>query len=361
MIEYENLNAMNKSFLIDYQSKFDSVLKSGWFILGNEVKEFEKEFAQYCGSTYSTGVANGLDALVLALRCFEFRPGSEVIVPSNTYIATILSILNNNLVPVLVEPDINTYNIDPKKIQEAITPKTVAIMVVHLYGKCCAMDPVVELSKKFNLKLIEDCAQSHGAKFKNRKSGSFGEFGAFSFYPTKNLGALGDAGALNTNDENLNRAIRLYRNYGSEKKYYNEKIGVNSRLDELQAAFLRVKLGSLDKINDHKRVLAAIYQRELKGDFIKPVVDKDYYDVFHIYNIRHPERDALKEYLLKNEIKTEIHYPVAPHRQQALKGMFDGKLYPISEEIHDTTLSLPISYMHTENDVHKVIEVMNKF
>lgn len=362
MIEYENLQKLNAPFANDLRERFENVLESGWFILGNEVKSFEAEFAQYCQVDHCIGVANGLDALTLALRSFSFKEGGEVIVPSNTYIATILSILNCNLKPILVEPDIATYNIDPQKIEEAITANTVAIIVVHLYGKCCAMDEITSLATKHDLKIIEDCAQAHGASFKAKKTGTFGDFGAFSFYPTKNLGALGDAGCLTTDSQELKTKIQRLRNYGSDRKYYNEVIGVNSRLDELQASFLRIKLKSLDKINEHKRRLAEIYTRELKDDFIKPIVRADYYDVYHIYNIRHAKRDALKAYLLKNEISSDIHYPVAPHRQTAMKDVLNQKNgYPISEEIHATTLSLPISFIHTENDIARVVEIMNRF
>jgi dTDP-4-amino-4,6-dideoxygalactose transaminase len=261
----------------------------------------------------------------------------------------------------LVEPSIDTYNIDPDKIEAVITSKTKAIVVVHLYGKACDMDPIIALCKKYNLKLIEDCAQSHGATYKGKHTGTFGEFGAFSFYPTKNLGALGDAGAVVCNDVALDKVIRRLRNYGSDIKYYNEVVGYNSRLDELQAAFLSVKLKRLDEINAHKRKLASIYLNNLKTDFVKPVVDKDYFDVYHIFNIRHEKRDNLKEYLLKNGVKTEIHYPVSPSKQKALMGKLDNYNFPISEKIHATTLSLPISFFHTESDVNKVIEVMNKF
>ncbi|HZY83004.1 MAG TPA: DegT/DnrJ/EryC1/StrS family aminotransferase [Cyclobacteriaceae bacterium] len=361
MIEYENLRKLNEPFMREYNERFQAVLESGWFILGKEVQKFEQSFAEWCGSKYCCGVANGLDALVLALRAFNFPAGSEVIVPSNTYIATILSILNCNLKPVLVEPDIRTYNIDPEKISAAITDKTVAMMIVHLYGKCCEMDKIMAICRKHNLRLIEDVAQAHGAKHKGKQAGTFGDYGAFSFYPTKNLGALGDGGSLNTDDEKLHLAISRLRNYGSDKKYYNEVIGVNSRLDEIQAAFLNVKLASLSKINAHKQKLADIYHKLLKSDFIKPTRHPDFEDVFHIYNIRHPKRDALKDYLLKNEIRSEIHYPVAPHKQVAMKGILDNTSYPISEEIHATTLSLPISYFHTESDIERVVEVMNKF
>src|SRR5690606_32271002 len=225
----------------------------------------------------------------------------EVITPSNTYIATILAILHAGLKPVLVEPDIHTYNIDPNKIEEKITKNTKALMIVHLYGKPCNMDPIIALCKKYNLKLIEDCAQSHGAKYKGKMTGSFGDLGAWSFYPTKNLGALGDAGAITTDHQELYESIKMFRNYGSSQKYYNEVVGFNSRLDELQAAVLSIKLKFLDHINNHKRNLAQIYLENLKDDFIKPVIDKEYFDVFHIFNIRHQNRDVLKNYLLKRD------------------------------------------------------------
>jgi len=361
MIEYENLGQLNKPFFEDFEKSFHQSLLSGWYVLGKNVENFENEFASYCSSKYCLGVASGLDALILALKAFDFNEGDEVIVPSNTYIATILSIMHSNLKPVLVEPDIDTYNIDPLKIEEKITKKTKAILIVHLYGKVCEMDRIKAICKKHDLKLIEDCAQAHGAKFKNQQAGTFGDFGCFSYYPTKNLGAIGDAGSITTDNIDLKEKIKKLRNYGSSIKYINELIGYNSRLDEIQAGFLSIKLKKLDEINTHKRRLAAIYLETLKSDFIKPVVNKDYFDVYHIFNIRHPKRDELKDYLLKNDIKTEIHYPVAPHKQQAMKGVFGNETYPISEQIHQTTLSLPISYFHTENEIRKVIEAMNKF
>ena len=361
MIEYENLGKSNATFFEDYRKSFNSVLESGWYILGKEVHQFETEFAKYCGVQFCAGVANGLDALILAIKYFGFREGDEVIVPSNTYIATILAIVHNKLVPVLVEPNIHTYNIDPELIEAKITSRTRAIIVVHLYGKVCEMDKIISISKKHNLKIIEDCAQAHGANFKGTKAGNFGIFGAFSFYPTKNLGALADGGALTTNDQQSHSTIMAMRNYGSGKKYYNEIVGYNSRLDEMQAAFLSVKLKKLDEITSHKRALAKLYLENLKGDFIKPVLHPDYFDVYHIFNIRHSRRDELKEYLLKNEIKTEIHYPVAPNKQKAMVGIIDDQPTPIAETIHNTTLSLPISYFHSKSDIEKVIEVINKF
>lgn len=361
MIEYENLGELNKPFFEEYRESFEKTLNSGWYILGKNVKLFEEEFAAYHNAKHSIGVTSGLDALILSLKTFNYEKDSEVIVPSNTYIATILSILHCGLKPVLVEPDIKTYNIDPKKIEEMITSKTVSIMVVHLYGKSCDMTPIISLKEKYNLSLIEDCAQSHGAKYFGKLTGTFGEFGAFSFYPTKNLGALGDAGAVLTDDASLAKTIKRLRNYGSDVKYYNEIVGYNSRLHEMQAGFLSIKLKHLDEINNHKRKLAQIYFANLKEDFIKPVVEENVFDVFHIFNIRHPKRDELKEYLLKNEIKTEIHYPVPPHKQKAMEGIISEAHFPISEEIHTTTLSLPISFYHKEEDIYRVVEVMNKF
>jgi len=360
MIEYEDLGKLNQPFFLEYQEKFEETLRSGWYILGNNLVNFEKEFANWVGSNYCCGLASGLDALSLSLRCFGFPKGSEVIVPSNTYIATILSIVHNGLKPVLVEPDINTYNIDPTKIEEKITVNTRAIMVVHLYGKVCDMDPIIEIAGRYNLRIVEDCAQSHGAKYNGKASGSFGDFGADSFYPTKNLGALGDAGAITTNDTFFVKKINALRNYGSEIKYENEYIGYNSRLDEIQAGFLLIKLNAVDAINQHKRKLSNLYINYLNDNFIKPVVDERYYDVYHIFNIRFSERDQLREHLLKNGIKTEIHYPIPPNKQKAMQGIIKGD-YPISEEIHATTLSLPISFFHTEKDICYVIETINKF
>lgn len=361
MIAYENLLELNKPFNERFKQQFNNFLNSGWYILGNSVIEFEQQFATWNQSAHCIGVANGLDALTMALKAYNFEPDSEVIVPSNTYIATILAILNNNLKPVLVEPSISTYNINPQLIEQAITPRTKALMIVHLYGKSCDMDAIMAIKNKYNLVLVEDCAQAHGATFKGQKTGTFGEFGAFSYYPTKNLGALGDAGAVTTNDTELAGIIRQMRNYGSDKKYYNERIGINSRLDELQAAFLSVKLEALDDINAHKRKLAQLYLQNLKTDYILPVVENDIKDVYHIFNIRHERRDALKKYLLNNGIGTEIHYPVPPHRQKAMQPLMQGQSFPIADEIHQTTLSLPCSYWHTEEQIYKVIDKLNAF
>ncbi|RYD81167.1 MAG: DegT/DnrJ/EryC1/StrS family aminotransferase [Sphingobacteriales bacterium] len=361
MIEYENLKNANKEFFDDYKSAFETVLESGWYILGNAVKNFENDFADYNSSKFCAGVANGLDALIIALKTFNFEPGDEIIVPSNTYIATILAIVHNGLKPVLVEPDIATYNIDPKLIEGKITNRTKGILVVHLYGKLCEMSAILEISQKHKLVVIEDCAQAHGASHNGIKAGNFGHYGAFSFYPTKNLGAIGDAGAVTCNDPKLDQQIRTFRNYGSKIKYENEVVGYNSRLDELQAALLSVKLKHLQRITEHKRTLANLYHEGLKNDFIKPVVDHQYYDVYHIYNIRHSRRDELKEYMLQKGVKTEIHYPISPVKQAAMQGILDKENTPVADEIHRTTLSLPISFYHTKQDIEQVIEVMNAF
>ncbi|WP_459978926.1 DegT/DnrJ/EryC1/StrS family aminotransferase [Nautilia lithotrophica] len=359
MIEYENLKKVNEKLFSKYKEKFNDFLDTGWYILGKNVESFEKEFASFCNTNYCVGVASGLDALILSIDAFDFPENSEILVASNTYIATILAIVKNGFKPVLIEPDITTYNIDPNKIEEKITNKTKAILVTHLYGKACEMDKIINIAQKYDLKVIEDCSQAHGAEFKNQKVGSFG-VGCFSFYPTKNLGALGDGGAITCNDENFMLKIKALRNYGSDKKYHNKYIGYNSRLDEIQAAFLSVKLDILEDIIFHKRELAKIYLENLDNKFVKPIEDKDYFDVYHIFNIRFDKRNELKKYLEKNGIKTEIHYPIPPHKQPAMQSIIEGE-YPISEEIHNTTLSLPISYFHTKEEIYKVIEIINRF
>lgn len=363
VIPYEDLGRLNAPFFAELQESFARTLESGWYILGKSVERFEEEWAKYVGSKHAVGVASGLDALTIALMALDLPPNSEVIVPSNTYIATILSISRCGFTPVLVEPKIETYNIDPAKLEAHLTKRTAAVIVVHLYGKPCDMGKITEFTKRHDLRLIEDCAQSHGARFRGEMTGVFGDFGAFSFYPTKNLGALGDAGALVTDDEELARRARMMRNYGSPKKYYNEVVGLNSRLDEMQAGFLSVKLQKLHQINAHKRRLASLYQKGLNSQFIKPVIEPDVFDVYHIYNIRHPRRDALRDYFKSHGIATEIHYPVPPHAQQALQGKLrqHASEFPLAEEIHRTTISLPISFCHTEAEVCRVIEVANAF
>jgi dTDP-4-amino-4,6-dideoxygalactose transaminase len=363
MIVYEDLSKLNKPFFNEFKKKGDDIVTKGWFILGDEVSQFEKEFAEYCDAKFCVGTANGLDALTLSLMVCDFPKKSEILVPSNTYIATILAILNADHIPVLIEPNIDTYNIDEQKIEKSITKKTKAIMPVHLYGRLCNMPSIMDIAKRNNLKIIEDAAQAHGASYDKRKAGSWGDITAFSFYPTKNLGALGDAGAITTNNLEYADKIRTLRNYGSKKKYYNDMIGINSRLDELQAGFLRIKLRRLDEINAHKNKLAAIYNEELSHtSFVKPIADNtNYYHIYHIYNIRHEKRDKLKEYLATKGIKTEIHYPIAPNKQVAMKHILKNTKTPIAEEIHNTTLSLPISFSHSEADVLYVCKILKVF
>lgn len=361
MIPYDCLSKVNAPYAALFEKRFSQFLDKGWYVLGEEVKKFEEDFAKYHQINYCIGVANGLDALILAIWALHLPKESEIIVPSNTYIASIISIVRAGHKPVLVEPDILSYNIDPLKIEAAITPKTKAIMVVHLYGKCCDMDPILSIADKYRLYILEDCAQAHGAKYKGKMAGTFGTMSAFSFYPSKNLGALGDGGAVLTNASDICEDLKMIRNYGSKKKYFNEVVGFNSRLDELQAMFLEIKLPYLDKINQHKRKLASLYMEQLKEDFILPVVHPDFYDVYHIFNIRHPQRAAIKEYLQKKGIGTEIHYPVPPNKQKAMAQLLGDQRFPIAETIHETTLSLPCSACHTEEDVLQVIETLNTF
>ncbi len=359
MIPYEDLAQTNKKFNEAFKLKLNEFLEKGWYVLGSEVELFENRFSDYCRTDYSVGVASGLDALILAIESLKLPKRSEIIVPSNTYIASILAIIRAGYIPVLVEPNIETYNIDPTLIEGAITAKTVAIMVVHLYGKACEMDTICSIAESYKLSIIEDCAQAHGAKYKDQLVGSFG-IGCFSFYPTKNLGALGDAGGITLSDYEQAQHIRALRNYGSSQKYYNDELGYNSRLDELQAVFLNIKLDYLKDITEHKRYLAYLYNKFLHDSIIKPTIHDDYYDVFHIYNIRIPNRDSLREYLEVNGVKTEIHYPVPPHHQKGYQNLWKNN-FPISEEIHNTTLSLPIAYFHTEKDIIRICELINRW
>lgn len=360
-VEYENLGKLNHDFFQDYQTKFNNVMTSGWYILGKQVQEFEQSFAEYIGVKHCIGVASGLDALILALVALDLPPQSEVLVSANAYVACILAILKAGHTPVLVEPHPHHANIDVSKIEEKISPKTKAIMPVHLYGYPCEMEVITALAEKYALHIIEDCAQAHGAQYFGKKVGTFSSVSAFSFYPTKNLGALGDAGAALTNDDNLATKLRALRNYGSHIKYHNDYIGMNSRLDEVQAGFLNVKLPHLDKINEHKRKLATIYDKHLDERYQKPKHQNGYHGVYHIYNVYSTSRDVLREYLKEHGITTEVHYPIAPYKQKALLGLFNQNDFPISDRLHQTTLSLPISYFHTEEDVTYVCEIMNQF
>jgi dTDP-4-amino-4,6-dideoxygalactose transaminase len=360
MIEYENLGTVNRRYRDDIQAAFTRVLDSGWFILGKEVAAFESEFAAANGSRFCIGVANGLDALALSLRALDLPSDAEVLVASNTYIATILAILEAGLRPVLVEPDPRTFNMDPRRLAAARTDRTRAICVTHLYGKPCRMDEISLFAARHGLHIVEDCAQAHGADLGGRLVGTFGDAGCFSFYPTKNLGALGDAGAVTTDDEGLAERIRKLRNYGSRVKYQNDLLGVNSRLDEVQAAFLRVKLPYLPEVTAHKRRLASLYAANLPSTITRPSDCIDEGDVFHIYAARHPRRDALREFLADRGVKTEIHYPLAPHRQPALQGLVCGD-FPIADEIHATEISLPISVGTTDEEVMRVCEFITEF
>jgi len=364
MIPFLDLKAINVQYRTELIEACTKVIDSGWYIQGNECKEFDKEFAQYCGTKYAIGVANGLDALILILRAYKelgvINDGDEVIVPSNTYIASILAISQNNLVPVLVEPDIKTYLIDPDKIEEKITSKTKAILPVHLYGQTCDMDKINEIAKKYNLKVIEDSAQSHGSYYKDKRSGNLGDVSGFSFYPGKNLGALGDGGAVTTNDEELANTIKALGNYGSYKKYENLYKGVNSRLDELQAAMLRVKLKYLDNEVLKRREIANYYLENIKNDnIILPTVRDEDNHVWHLFVIRTNKRDELQKYLLDNGIQTLIHYPIPPHKQNAYKE-WNNESHEISEQIHDDVLSLPISGVQSLEDTKKIIDLINK-
>ncbi len=360
-VEYENLGKLNKPFFEEYQQKFTQVMESGWYILGKEVKSFENAFAEYVGVKHCIGLASGLDALILALKALDLPPKSEVIVAANAYVACILSIIDAGHIPVLVEPDINHSNIDVSLIEQKITSQTKVIMPVHLYGYPCDMEAICGLAKQYNLHIIEDCAQAHGAKYFDKQVGTFSTISTFSFYPTKNLGALGDAGAVLTNDDTLATKLRALRNYGSHVKYHNDYIGMNSRLDEVQAGFLNVKLPALDLINDHKRSLAAIYDEHLDKRYQKPSHQPGYHGVYHIYNVYYEKRDKLRDFLKQYEISTEIHYPIPPYRQKALTGMFNPNEFPLSDKMHASTLSLPISYFHTKEDILIVCEIMNQF
>lgn len=349
-----------------YQNEFEDkalkVLRSGWYVLGEEVKAFEEEFADYTGAKYCVGLASGLDALWIAFRVLGIKQGDEVIVQGNTYIASVMGITINGATPIFVEPDIH-YGMDVDKIEEKITDKTKAILVTHLYGMASKMDKIVELCKKYNLKLVEDCAQSHGACFNGQMTGTFGDVGCFSFYPSKNLGAFGDAGAVVCNDEKLAQDFRIFRNYGSEKRYYNKVVGANSRLDELQAGLLRVRLSHMKEITDEKIKIAEKYNKELHNDkIILPTLVDGATCVWHQYVIRCEQRDELMDYLKNKGIGTIIHYPIPPHLSEAYAylGHKDGFL-PITEHYAKTVLSIPIYNGMTDEEQDYVIKVINEF
>lgn len=358
-------NRMDRGFY-KYQEEFENkaleVLRSGWYVLGRQVQEFEEEFAAYAGTSYCAGVASGLDALWIAFRVLGIGEGDEVIVQANTYIASVMGITINGATPVFVEPD-EYFNIDASKIEEKITDKTKAVLVVHLYGQASNMGPVQELCEKYRLRLVEDCAQSHGAKFNGKVTGSFGDIGCFSFYPSKNMGAFGDAGAMVTNDKKILEDIKVFRNYGSEKRYYNKVVGTNSRLDELQAGLLRVRMAHMQEITEEKRAIAEKYAKGIKNPLIRlPKVREGADSVWHQYVIRCKERDRLIEYLKEKQIGTIIHYPIPPHLSEAYQYLgFKQGDFPITETYADEVLSLPIYNGITNEEQDYVIEALNKF
>lgn len=358
-------NRMDRGYYM-YQNEFENkaleVLRSGWYVLGKEVESFEKEFALYIGAKHCVGLASGLDALWIAFRLLKIGAGDEVIVQGNTYIASVMGITINGATPIFVEPD-EYFGMDPDKIECLITKKTKAVLVTHLYGMASRMDKIVDVCKKFNLKLVEDCAQSHGARFNGQMTGTFGDVGCFSFYPSKNLGAFGDAGAIVCNDDTLNEEARVFRNYGSEKRYYNKVIGTNSRLDELQAAFLRIKLKHINELTDEKIKLALRYNKELHNPRIKlPEMAEGATCVWHQYVIRCEERSELIEYLNSKEIGTIIHYPIPPHLAEAYRYLgHDEGFLPITEHYAKTVLSLPIYNGMTDDEQKYVIDTINAF
>jgi len=365
MIKFLDLKAINDQYNEELKTAIDEVLNSGWYLFGTSVSSFEKNFAEYIGVQYSISVANGLDALFLIIAAYKelgiMCPGDEIIVPANTYIATILAISRNDLVPVLVEPDINTFNIDPSKIEQKISIKTRAILVVHLYGQCVEMDLINLLAEKYKLKIIEDSAQAHGAVFKGKKTGSLGDASGFSFYPGKNLGALGDGGAVTTNDPELADIVRTLANYGSRIKYQNVYKGINSRLDEIQAAILNVKLKYLDEENKIRRAIANFYLTHIKNKkIVLPLVRVEESHVWHLFVIRTSKRNEFQKYLEKKDIQTLIHYPIPPHKQKAYKE-FNHLTYPITELIHEQALSLPMSPVLSTDDISYVVDEINSY
>lgn len=358
-------NRMDKGFQ-KYQEEFEQkaleVLRSGWYVLGKEVQAFEEEFAAYTGSKYCVGLASGLDALWIAFRILGIGTGDEVIVQSNTYIASVMGITINGATPVFVEPD-EFYNMDVSKIEEKITEKTKAILVVHLYGQASNMRPIKAICEKYNLRLVEDCAQSHGAKFAGQETGSFGDIGCFSFYPSKNMGAFGDAGAIVTNDAKIADDIKVFRNYGSEKRYYNRVVGTNSRLDELQAGLLRVRLAHMEEITQEKKMIAKRYTEGICNPLLRlPTLREEAESVWHQYVVRCNERERLQKYLEEHGIGTIIHYPIPPHMSEAYQYLGYGKGdFPIAEKYADEVLSLPIYNGITEEEQQFVIQTLNEF
>lgn len=361
MIKFLDLLKINARHRAQISSRINEVLNSGWYLQGAQNQLFAQNFAAFCGTKYALGVANGLDAIHLIIRAYGFGAGDEIIVPSNTYIATILAVSQNGCTPVLVEPSFSTYNIDPDFIEAKITEKTKAIIVVHLYGQAVQMAKIWALAEKYHLKIIEDSAQAHGAIYQNKRVGNLGDASAFSFYPGKNLGALGDAGAITTNDETLFNKVKALANYGSDIKYHHIYKGVNSRLDELQAAILDVKLQHLDSDNARRREIASFYRQNIQNPkILLPQTYSEEAAVWHCFVVRTENRNHFQEYLAQNGVETLIHYPTPPHHQGAYSEWATER-FPISEEIHKTILSLPMSPVLTDSEVAKVVEVINAY
>lgn len=365
MIKFLDLYKINQKYRKELDDSIKRVLDSGYYLFGEELKKFENNFAKFIGTKYCVGTANGLDALRLIIKAYKelgnFKDNDEIIVPANTYIASILAITDNNLIPVLIEPDIDTYNINPDLIEEKITKKTKAIMVVHLYGQVVKMDKIWKLAKKYNLKIIEDSAQAHGSKYKNKMAGNLGDASGFSFYPGKNLGCFGDGGAVTTNNKELSDTIRALGNYGSKEKYVNIYQGLNSRLDEIQAAVLNVKLKYLDKENQERRSIAKYYLENIKNPkIILPKVTNFNEHNFYVFVIRTKYRNELQKYLTINGIGSLIHYPIPPHKQLAYKE-WNNLSFPITEQIHNEVLSIPINSILKEKELRKIIKVLNDF
>lgn len=360
-ILFLDLEKINNRFRSEIDIAINDILNSGWYLSGKYNEAFSEGFSKYCGTKYALGVANGLDALNLIIKGFGFGVGDEIIVPANTYIASILAISQNGCVPVLVEPELETFNIDAEKIESKITSKTKAIMVVHLYGQAVKMDKIWNIAKKYNLKIIEDAAQAHGAIYQGRRVGNLSDAAAFSFYPGKNLGCMGDGGGIATNDENLFNKIKAIANYGSDRKYHHIYKGVNSRLDEIQAAILNIRLKYLDSDNDKRRNISRIYRDEiLNEEIVLPQTYDEMASVWHIFAIRTKNRELLRNYLTAHGIHTIIHYPTPPHKQLAYKEWNDCS-YPITEKIHQEVLSLPISPVLTNDEARYVVDVLNNY
>jgi dTDP-4-amino-4,6-dideoxygalactose transaminase len=365
MIKFLDLQKITQKNVDEIKAAVNRVVDSGWYLLGSEVSEFENNFSNYCGTEHTIGVANGLDALRLILRAYIemgiMQEGDEVIVPANTYIASILAITENRLVPVLVEPDLSSYNIDSSKIEEAITPKTKAVMIVHLYGQCAYNGAIQNICDKYNLKLIEDNAQAQGAIYQGKRTGALGDAAGTSFYPGKNLGALGDAGAVTTNDSRLAETVRTLANYGSKIKYVNEYVGLNSRLDEIHAAVLNVKLKYLEADTERRRVIASMYLSKINNpQVVLPFPQTNEGHVWHLFVIRTSKREEFQAHLANHGIQTLIHYPIPPHKQKAYLQLNELS-FPITEMIHDEIVSIPISPVLEDAEVMKVIEAVNSF